>query len=275
MKIASLTDKTKGLYAAVAQAIYAPQPTHLGFPDQGMISNYYPNSSGATKDEISKVHDFIISKGITLWNTRLRKGSQERWELLIASVNLLAPVGQDTTLDLSECGEGFDGAKLVLVYGDYSAELQRVVDNLKLAKKYAANKTQEDMLNYYISLFLTGSIDAHRDSQIAWIRDASPSVETNLGFIETYRDPYGIHAEWDGLVAIVNKEQSLKYRELVSRSSEFIAKLPWNTEFATSDGSHHGPFERRNFEMPDFTSLESKFSPCVHFTLFSCYLSIV
>src|SRR5208282_2450640 len=87
-------------------------------------------------------------------------------------------------------------------------EMAKAVECLKQAKEYAANENQEKMLDAYINSFQNGSISLHRESQKWWIKDISPAVETNIGFIEQYRDPHGVRAEWEGLVAIVNKEES-------------------------------------------------------------------
>lgn len=45
------------------------------------------------------------------------------------------------------------------------------------------------MLQDYIEHFESGNIDKHIQSQIHWICDKGPVIETNIGFIETYQDP--------------------------------------------------------------------------------------
>lgn len=67
------------------------------------------------------------------------------------------------------------------------------------------------MIELYIKSFETGSITAHKDSQRKWIKDIQPTVETNLGWIETYIDPDNTRAYYSGLVAIVDKERSKKF----------------------------------------------------------------
>jgi len=70
-------------------------------------------------------------------------------------------------------------------------------------------------------------------------------VESYIGFIETYVDPFGGRAEWEGFTAIVNKALGEKYKVLVGRASELIEDLPWGKDF-----------EVDVFRKPDFTALE-------------------
>jgi dipeptidyl-peptidase-3 len=89
-------------------------------------------------------------------------------------------------------------ATLKVQYGDFSSALTRAVKHLAEAKKHAANANQTAMINGYIESFTSGSIPDHKEASKFWVQDVGPVVESYIGFLETYVDPYGARAEWEG-----------------------------------------------------------------------------
>ncbi|KAE8824347.1 hypothetical protein PTNB85_08904 [Pyrenophora teres f. teres] len=224
-------------------------PYGLGFPSDTAQSAYYPGESIITRDEISAVSRLLEKHLIFPENTRIQKVSSPKahtFEVLRASVE------HDTEPSVIEIPSL--GATMKVKGGDHSGELAKICASLSEAKKYAANEKQEQFLSQYIESFITGDLEVYRNSQRTWITDKSPHVENIFGFVEPYRDPYGIRAEFEGLVAIMDIEETSKLTKLVESSSIFIKRLPWagNDE---NDGK--GPFEKALFEPPDFTSIHS------------------
>lgn len=234
-------------FDAVRDAIYITEPaasTLLGYPESGHVTGYYPGNTSVSKSEVEAIHDAI--GGILLpENTRITKSGENEFKLLIAS-STDTPAVRDAGDKTEFAVPGISAdAKVVIEYGDHAAEMAKIANELAKAKEYAANTTQRAMLDAYVTSFREGSMQAHKESQRQWIRDLGPSVETNIGFIETYRDPAGIRGEWEGLIAMVNKERTKTFGALVDGAKEYISLLPWDKEY-----------EKDVFTPPDFTSLE-------------------
>ncbi|KAK0750263.1 peptidase family M49-domain-containing protein [Schizothecium vesticola] len=102
--------------------------------------------------------------------------------------------------------------------------------------KYASNSNQLQALTHYIESFRTRSMIVFQESQKAWVKDVTMRVENVIGFVEPYRDPAGIRS--DG--------------RSINSSTAMIRQLPWALE-GVNDGKE--PFEKGNFESPDFTCL--------------------
>lgn len=177
----------------------------LGYPQGGHMTTYYPDSPSITKDEITAVGDLMEKKGLALENTRLRKTALGDFELLIASGVSHPPV-RDRDLgetDVFELEGSLNGRKLRLIFGDHQEEMAKIAHSIKKAERHAVNDNKKKMLDAYALSFGAGSIEKFKESQRIWVKDQKPALETNLGFVETYRDPHGVRGEWEGFVALV------------------------------------------------------------------------
>lgn len=223
----SLTDKNK----------------QLGLGDDG-ISTYF--SSNCTKTDAERIQKFLDSNSISAYNTRLFKTEDGKYDVCLASA--LTGNDKDNTLPYLHDFTFEDGGKsynVAVTRGDYSSLMKKVVENLEKAKENALNENEASMIREYIRCFTTGDLEAHKNGSRFWIRDKGPIVESYIGFIESYRDPFGTRGEFEGFVAMVNKETSKKFGVLVSSSDTLLKLLPWPSNY-----------EKDEFLRPDFTSLD-------------------
>ncbi|CDK27663.1 unnamed protein product [Kuraishia capsulata CBS 1993] len=217
----------------------------LGWKDSGHVSAYYPGS-GILRKDIELINSAMAKLGLMPENSRIEKKHDGQHILKVASADVANVTGYYPDEFPVEDESGKVLFKVIVEFGDHKREFAKIAEHLTLAKKFVANETQLKMLECYIQSFTTGSMNAHKESQKLWVKDKGPVVESNIGFIETYRDPAGIRGEWEGLVSIVNKEQTAKFQHLVKNAPDFIKLLPWDMAV----------WEKPVFQAPDFTSLE-------------------
>ena len=209
------------LFFSIKDSVYSCEPEEsllIGHVEKGHVSGYY--SKTVTQLEIEKVHELLSKHGISSLNTRLFKPSPNVLQVRVASAFDKPPLHFE-----------MDPYQVQVVFGDFQSCMAKAAVYMQEALKYVANDTQKAMVEAYIESFQTGSMEAHRTSQKHWIKDKGPVVESCIGFIETYRDPAGVRAYWEGFVAVVNKEMSLKFEKLVNGAPDFIPMLPWGPAF--------------------------------------------
>ena len=200
--LAASSPEAESHFKATNGAIFSSNNSglmHLGFLDDGHVTTYYPDSKGITQAEISAVSEWMREQKLLPENTRLRKTADGTFELLIASAVTDVPVdggdiGKESVFDVKS-GQ-LKGSTIKLVYGDYSKEMAIIAAYHKKAAENSANDNQKQMQLAYANSFESGSLEAYKNSQRFWIRDKGPMVESNIGFVETYRDPHGVRGEW-------------------------------------------------------------------------------
>ncbi|CAD5214016.1 unnamed protein product [Bursaphelenchus xylophilus] len=235
-KTAAFNEDTKlvELYNEVEEKIYglSEKERFLGYPNKSTTGFH---SKNITEEDTKFITKFFTSINFEGWNTRLEKKENDgetTYFVRVAAVN-------NAVLSSHE----FEGRKIIFQAGDYSQILARVIPSLEKAREYA-NDNQKEMLAKYVEHFKTGSLAAHKDGSRFWIKDVNPAVESYIGFIENYSDPDGVRSEYEGFVAVVDKEVSAKFQKLVANAGEYIQRLPWGAEY-----------EKDKFLKPDFTSL--------------------
>ncbi|XP_026303448.1 dipeptidyl peptidase 3 isoform X1 [Piliocolobus tephrosceles] len=277
-------EEVKGLWQTCGELMFSLEPRlrHLGLGKEG-ITTYF--SGNCTMEDAKLAQDFLDSQNLSAYNTRLFKEvdgeGKPHYEVRLASV-----LGSEPSLDSEMTSKlksyEFRGSPFQVTRGDYAPILQKVVEQLEKAKVYAANSHQGQMLAQYIESFTQGSIEAHKRGSRFWIQDKGPIVESYIGFIESYRDPFGSRGEFEGnslgeeepldveesehlpakareislggehtacwgsgFVAVVNKAMSAKFERLVASAEQLLKELPWPPAF-----------EKDKFLTPDFTSLD-------------------
>lgn len=209
----------------------------LGFPSEGHTSGYYKGEKVSPQD-MELLKKVFAEFDVMPENISIEKLSHRLFIVYVASAEEEWVQGYPDRVEES-------GIEVLFKFGEHRVEMRKIASYLEQAKLYAANENQEKMLAYYIDYFKTGNSKLHKESQKVWVKDLSPQVETNIGFIETYREPSGIVGEYESLVAIQNKERTAKFTELVNKAADYIKLLPWGPEF-----------EKPKFQPPDFTSIE-------------------
>ncbi|KAJ7278369.1 aflatoxin-detoxifizyme [Mycena rebaudengoi] len=237
VKSSANATQATALWSRLSEHIYATTPEaamFIGKPTEGHVSNLYFGET-ILDNEVAEIQTACENLGISILNTRVVKHNSTTFTLLVAS----AKTQPDATVEFGK------GSKLTIRYGDMAKPLAKAVSHLYEAKKYAQNAHQIAAIEGYIKSFESGSIADHVEASTHWVNDVGPVVESYIGFVETYLDPWGRRAEWQGFTAIVNKALSAKYETLVDRASHLIQSLPWGPDF-----------EVDVFRKPDFTALE-------------------
>lgn len=211
---------------------------------------YYLGEERITEEDIAAVTKVMEKYSIEPENTRVRKimdGTKPTFEILQASA-------ETTTMSNHLDGDGLE-ATVRVERGDHAAEMSRICSALIEAVKYAASDKQAALLFDYIESFSTRSLEAYRKLQKTWVTDISPRVDNILGFVEPYRDPYGVKGDWEGAVCISGPDMTSKLKALVDGSAKFIRMLPWAVP-GENDGK--GSLEASLFRAPNFTIIHCR-----------------
>ena len=119
--------------------------------------------------------------------------------------------------------------------GMYSPAIEKIVYWLEKAATVAENEQQKAVINKLISFYNTGCLHEFDEYSVLWVKDLDSPVDFLNGFIETYGDPLGIKATWQGYVYYTNKEASRRTEIISNNAQWFEDNMPVDEQFKKSE----------------------------------------
>lgn len=115
--------------------------------------------------------------------------------------------------------------------GEYGPAIREIVRHLEAAAAYAENEAQKKVIELLISFYRSGSLETFDEYSIAWVADTLSKVDFVNGFIETYGDPLGIKASWEGIVNFRDEEATARTLVISENAQWFEDHSPVDPRF--------------------------------------------
>lgn len=115
--------------------------------------------------------------------------------------------------------------------GKYSESLKMIVKYLKLARPYAEDEKQKEVIDKLISYYETGDLKTFDEYSIAWVENTEPLIDFVNGFIECYGDPLGLKCSWESIVNFKDLEATKRTETLSQNAQWFEDNSPVAKEF--------------------------------------------
>lgn len=180
--------------------------TNAKLSSEAIEAIFNPNIYAKRKVKDSKV-DMIAASANNFYGDGVTQKMVEEYYAKIIDKNDHEPIeyGLNSTLILKD-GKVYED--VWKVGGRYGKALEKVVENLQQATKYAENEPQKKALLKLIDYFKTGDLKLWNEYNILWAHATEGDIDYILGFIEVYGDVLGKRATYESVIQINDFEAS-------------------------------------------------------------------
>jgi dipeptidyl-peptidase-3 len=217
LKCSDKIDEIRYIWDCIKGVVYDNSSHYktIKLKENNGINSYY---LGDIKEEdIKTIDSFLIQNGVDVLNTRLMMVNQNKLAYLVASID-------NSTQELNDQG-------LIGHYGEFSSFLGRVSENFLKAREYSHNDVSSKMIDEYLEWFKSGKISNYKESQRYWLEDEKPHVEANISWCNSFLDPVGVRGQYQGFVAVTDRDKTRKFCQLADNAEIVFNNLPWNYDF--------------------------------------------
>ena len=117
------------------------------------------------------------------------------------------------------------------VGGIYGPALEKINEELELAKAVAENEIQQRAIGLLQEYYRTGDLKLWDEFNIEWVKDTVGTVDFINGFVEDYNDPLGRKGAWEGYVHIKDSVASARTEILSANAQWFEDNSPVDPRF--------------------------------------------
>lgn len=115
--------------------------------------------------------------------------------------------------------------------GMYGPAIKQIIFWLEQAAGVAENEAQKEVIKKLIDFYRTGNLKTFDEYSILWIQEQDALIDFTNGFIETYGDPLGMKASWEGYVNLKNQSATERTRKLSDNAQWFEDHSPVDGRF--------------------------------------------
>ena len=115
--------------------------------------------------------------------------------------------------------------------GMYGKAIEKIVYWLEKAAEVSENPKQKEVILKLVEFYKTGNLKTFDEYSILWIQEQDGFIDFTNGFIETYGDPLGMKASWEGYVNLKDAEATERTRKLSENAQWFEDHSPVDARF--------------------------------------------
>lgn len=117
------------------------------------------------------------------------------------------------------------------INGMYGKAIEKIVFWLEKAVEVAENPKQQEVIQKLIEFYKTGDLRTFDEYSILWIQEQEGFIDFTNGFIETYGDPLGMKASWEGYVNLKDQAATERTQKLSENAQWFEDHSPVASQF--------------------------------------------
>lgn len=185
----------------------------------------------AKKINLAEGVDLIATSACNYYQGVTQEEAEKFYAELKAKGDQKRPVmyGMNSTLVKGADGKIYED--LWIANGKYGKAITKIVENLKLARPYAEDAKQQEVIDKLIAFYETGDLKMFDEYSIAWTENTEPVVDFVNGFIESYGDPLGMKASWESIVNFKDIEATKRTEAMSNNAQWFEDNSPVAKEY--------------------------------------------